>query len=531
MVLPPERITVKRRRDEEPVDALYIQPKKYRPSAIWKRIDHGGNDDAKAQYLLPTNIQTTHPQVYSNRTTDISYDGLFKSAAGAAATNSARLRPHPSSDSETRPRDQHGGACTKIASARFAGPMSEAGAADKARTAANDRAVTIAPRRFHLTTSDVPAYLSVRSQSPSGIQKKKRHRRGRLPVFVEKSTRDPTSIKAQRALASITREIQADGDDTKMTVGSSTSPPPRKRPIITAAENSRKAATVAVKRAEHKNKQNEMVKTGCSIDVPSDRWNYESEELAEQLYAIALEQTESQRARIGEAGGGGQQASLKFQPKPPRKPRRGHQVGQNTSSSPSTTTTTTTTAKVSGCAMVPNATGDEEGGSGDGADVLLEEGYAYDTYVRETTLSSSSLLSTMEQEEATPLGDIIKDNNHHHHHHNDTNNYNNNNHNSNTKIGLLVIAEDEESLWEDMFSGGGSETEEEGNSEDQEDENAEGYYGNDYPDDDDEDDDDDDDGCYRGGYYSDGGQISAEGSDDKDDFHSDQDPDPDTSYD
>ena len=281
-----------------------IQAKKYRPSAIWKRIDDG---EAKAQYALPTPVQTPPSR-------DLNAQPRFTTATCLKTAGSKYNADEPSKLSDTSNlsanarNEEHTDAISNSSEAY----ASDTRVIEKLRRGALASALVPGPRRFHLT-ENVSASLAPHSPSTNGVQKNKRQRKGDLAVFVEKATRNHSDVKAQRALESIGRQVKAQADDTKAEIEYNS---PRKRPITTAAENARKASTQD--KMVRRDMQNGITKTGQSIDTPSNQWDYSSEELAEQLHAFSLEQTAIQEIRTPHELG---RTNLKHRPKPP-KPRQ-----------------------------------------------------------------------------------------------------------------------------------------------------------------------------------------------------------------
>lgn len=262
------------------------------------------------------------------------------------------------------------------------------------------------PRRFHLSRKT----LSKSSpQSPSGHGVRK-HRRNDLAVFVEKA----------KKLLNISGAKQTTGTGAK----ESPTPQPakgflndfepnQKRPNASAAERVWRAENWS--KPVNTERSEEMIKkSGNSIDEPSDTWNYDSMELAEQLQQIALEEIQAQ---------GQETSSLnrnhgKIKPKAP-KPRQSKAQIQSDS----------------------EVEGQDKEDSSHSED---DDDYVFDTYVR------SSAQPTGISESTLPYVDALKNMDQGH-------------------VGILVIEEDEESLWETF--GENQESDPEWNSE-EEDENG-----------------------------------------------------------
>ncbi|KAL2050518.1 hypothetical protein ABVK25_009187 [Lepraria finkii] len=344
MALPPERITVKRRRDEDPVDALYIQQKKQRPSAVWRLADKEDAAPAYTELLPPSNpAKDPHPtldsstlpgpKVPSVKTTTHNEDSneskdaispLFQNGPPNSQTSS-QAEKHPPAVSINRPVRR------------------------TEKTQDFDRS-SPQPRRFHLTKAS-PLVSPPHLISKSSTRRSKKSRKIELAIFEESKEKLLESAQAHRNLEAKSFEsgVKEVGNDEK----TSAEEPPRKRPSATLEERKW--------RAENWNKPIEP-KHNTRTDLESDqkvelasKWNVESPEFAEQLQQIALQeiQAEEQRARVKSS-----HRQLETQPKPPK------------SRQP----------------IMQQAT---DVGSGDVAmtdsDVLDEESnYVFDTYVRST---------------------------------------------------------------------------------------------------------------------------------------------------
>ena len=169
-------------------------------------------------------------------------------------------------------------------------------------------------RMFHLINTPLPA--SSPFLAPRTIAQKHRDRRKKdLAVFAEK----PDLI----------RKAKLSGDIFKYSSGEprheyngekkdgSRFEQPRKRPNATAAERKWRTETWA-----NPPKPNAVTgnptRSAENINEPSNQWNYESAQLAEQLQEVALEEIHaSEEKRKGLCGSG----QLKVKPKPP-KPRQ-----------------------------------------------------------------------------------------------------------------------------------------------------------------------------------------------------------------
>ncbi|KAL8802048.1 MAG: hypothetical protein Q9182_004061 [Xanthomendoza sp. 2 TL-2023] len=305
MALPPERITVKRRRDEEPVDALFISHKKTRQTLVWNRLAAHDLNTEETHEPLPSDSQSTstaqfsHPQLPAIRTT-LPEDNF-------AASQAPRMPPwhHIAVNqvNENILNQAHRG--NKLAALPQVAPAETFPRLKKE------------PRKFlftQITTS--PRISSGRSPSVrhSGIQKsKKKQQHKEFAVFVER-THEKERSKSPTANASSVAEVS-----NKPPAGLATSPDlpstPRKRPLASSAERKWRAQTwkepleSKVKAAHDcEGPQIENATTDASVDA--------SLGLAWELHQFAVEETQASSG----TSGGKPKPVAKAKPKPP-KPR------------------------------------------------------------------------------------------------------------------------------------------------------------------------------------------------------------------
>ena len=172
-------------------------------------------------------------------------------------------------------------------------------------------------RTFHLIITPSPA--SSPFLAPKTIAQKHRDRRKKdLAVFAEK----PDLIRKAKLSGDILRHssgVPRQVYNGEKTDGSQLEQleQPRKRPNATAAERKWRTETWANPPKPNTVSEN-STKTAETISEPSNQWNYESTQLAEQLQEVALEEIHaSEEKRKGLSGSG----QLKIKPKPP-KPRQ-----------------------------------------------------------------------------------------------------------------------------------------------------------------------------------------------------------------
>ena len=166
-------------------------------------------------------------------------------------------------------------------------------------------------RKFHLIKNPSPLY-SPNLVSKSTAQQHRKIRGNGLAVFVERTE--------------ITRKAKRSGDVSRPSSGESRHlengeeidisqlEKPRKRPNATSVERKWRTENWANRRKSNEN----LIRRAENIDEPSNQWNYESIQLAEQLQEVALAEIHaSEEGAKGLSGG----RRLKVKPQSP-KPRR-----------------------------------------------------------------------------------------------------------------------------------------------------------------------------------------------------------------
>ncbi|RDW74694.1 Iwr1 domain-containing protein [Aspergillus mulundensis] len=436
MSLPPEQISIKRRREEEPVDTLYIQSELHQTKRrftdfVFQRVTVNAKT---APGNANTALAPTQRVVRSPR----SVSGLHQQTAIASGVSVPMVRA-TSPGAELREQKRIAAARQlaedKLKNALQSSPDPQTSettlpqkivAAPPALTVtASDEPVTVnaggasSIRRFQISKSGTP--MSPLRSTGGGVQKRRAD--GAVAVLVEKLRREPHSRRA-----SLVADAAARAD------GAAPHPQnthrPRKRPVVNQAEKKWRAERQGAITAA-KDHISQVLEKGAQSR--QSNWEEESDRLARQFEQIALEldaQTHSKQAP-GEARAAARPAGpkppLKYQPRTPNK-HRPH----------------------------PNWVPKHEDGS------ESEDDYVYDTYIRHP-LPDKGLID--------PLVDIDSDHEAWLRHHGIDS--------SRQDVGVIVITPEDEVYWEDFAEE--DDDEDRWDSEDG-DSNAENNPANDYPD-------------------------------------------------
>ncbi|KAL8785301.1 MAG: hypothetical protein Q9213_003446 [Squamulea squamosa] len=355
MSLPPERIAVKRRRDEEPVDALYIPYKKTKQTLVWNRISNDNLKNIEDHTLwsdrsrhIDTSLQP--PQIPTVRTTSPE-DGFVTLPAHRISSKHPTNLSQQTEEVISQAREGSKSGRSPINAHHLAIP----------RTARE-------PRKFHFTPTARSPSLRYSSVRHGGIQKTKKKQKKDFAVFVERTYEIGKS--RTRSLSGICltgKGYDPASDSVKPSDEPST---PRKRPLASPAERKWRAQTwkqplesTAEATFDHASSQ---VKAAVK-DEDSDA----SLGLAHELQQFALDETRATAQQPDTI----LKSALKFQPKPP-KPR----LTKKEACRPNPTD------KVHNDAMITNANGEDP------------NTFIIDVYVREAEhlagKSSSALSST-----------------------------------------------------------------------------------------------------------------------------------------
>ncbi|KAI9832663.1 MAG: hypothetical protein M1819_004248 [Sarea resinae] len=459
----PEKVRIKRKKDEEPVDSLYVQTehqqKKRRfTDFVFRRIQEDEDDVSFA-----SSIHSQSPKSPRNIKRAVSNQVRTGIPAIRTTLPGEELEEN---NGRAHATDRKGTASPSLTVESIPGPDRSMNASPALSTASSGFRSTTStgqPRRFHLHKSASAIFL--RGQAGSA-QKRKRGQKSEVAVLVEKDRqlRTPTSTLSLLGLPSRNppSEDKVDMSRKSPVVDSSQkgteadtvvqvsddkpiTTPARKRPLASAAEKrwreeNWKATTPS------KTDQRKFPETGQTIDSDPKHWDTNSLLLAEQLNQIVLDEFGgASKERSCEANEPvplpptrKAQSKLRVQPKVPIQRYRDRHP-----------------------APIPkNATPDPD--KMETTDDESETEYVYDTYVRHAENSSMDI-------DAPELAD--------------------------DKVGLLVITEEEHPVWE-AFASDDEEEEEDYNS-DEDDENAENYYGADYPEDEVASDDEQGEGAYH----------------------------------
>ena len=398
MAFPPERITVKRHRDEDPVDALCkscfilknstlycsliqadIEPKRNRPSALWKRADEGDREPRFAQPLPLagplSNAQLLTSTVSEAITSTAATPALIDHPTGRTEVT-PRLRQHVQPSHQEPP---HMG--IKSPASPITRPLRRS-EGNKESDESSPK-----PRNFHLSKNVSPRI------PPYAISKHRAHiqrdvRKDDLAMFMEKREEAPQSQHANKNTAAKVGESSWEDIDSGQSATESVSP--RKRPGVTAEERKWRATNWG--RPVEPEIHAERITESARTIEPFKNWDIESPELAEQLQQIAVNEIISEEARAAPGNG---HIRLKSQPRPP-KPRQ---------------------AKTQGAVDAGKIDVDMT----DSNDLEDDSMYVVDTYVR-------SIAHPTNTEDSDSYVDPLRG-------------FNQGN------IGILVIDEDEEDLW------------------------------------------------------------------------------------
>ncbi|KAH0843842.1 hypothetical protein FOPE_08841 [Fonsecaea pedrosoi] len=267
MSLPPERISVKRRRQEEPVEALYLE--------------HGNGPDKKRR-VTEFYFKRVQPNVIAPISQRVTSPQAVWSEPPAPGIPPIRLSS-PSDLKKDPKESRESPAEEDVATQEDCGKASENNAEDPGSSSAPPN--TPAPsqalqqtRRFHLTRH----LSSVLSPSVSGgIRKPKNFIRPPLATFVERHapifSHEQNPLYRQKPVDKVL-EIQRDDG-----VGVSESDRVTE-PTLEALKTSRRSTTSTFVQAGSRTARN-----GTSIRDHPSTWDLESDQLADELAALAME--------------------------------------------------------------------------------------------------------------------------------------------------------------------------------------------------------------------------------------------------
>ncbi|RAH75799.1 hypothetical protein BO86DRAFT_384369 [Aspergillus japonicus CBS 114.51] len=491
MSLPPEQINIKRRREEEPVDTLYIQSELHQTKRrftdfVFQRVQIKGHGPKgpTSEASSPSPLVSGQQRVI--RTPRSVSSGLPPSSTapadgvplvratspGAEFREERRLAAARREHDEKLKRALHSspGPSTPLSPARSRSPAPLDRAANPTAASSGHESPAASQqslRRFQISRSSTPINSTLRGTG-AGVQKRKGD--GPVAILVEKLRRKPHSRQASLVADAVAGAEGLDGvSGPGSGAGAKAAVRPRKRPVVNQAERKwreeRKSAISAAK--QHIS----QVLDQESQASHQRTWEDESERLAKELEQVALELDAEREVDMQHAGphshpsnigssssvGGGQPSSshsvgmpkppLKYQPRTPNKHRSTQKPGEGSSVQDPNSAAAATDA-------LPAEQDDDEESDGE---------YVYDTYIRKP-LPVSGMLTD-------PLANLELDHDAWFKQHGIDM--------TRQDIGVIVITQEDEEYWENFAEE--EEDEERWDSEDA-DSNAENNPANDYPD-------------------------------------------------
>ncbi|KAL5334537.1 hypothetical protein BJX70DRAFT_402510 [Aspergillus crustosus] len=442
MSLPPEQINIKRRREEEPVDTLYIQSELHQTKRrftdfVFQRVTINARSSPSDGFPSPSELGAGRRAIKSGGVPLV-----------RATSPGAELREEKRIVTARKQAEE------KLKNAIYSSPTSETAELNRptAVTLENDPAVNSAAsasaastgpdfpassptlssiRRFQISRSGTP--MSPLRSTGGGVQKRRAD--GALAILVEKLRCEPHSRRASMVADAATMR----GENTDSLAQGLTPIPPRKRPVVNQAEKKR--------RAEREGVISHILEK--ETQAQQSNGEAESDRLARQFEQIALElegemEVEPTTTKQHESSISTRPAipkhPLKYQPRTPNK----HRAIRSTSTEPNQETASKSSA-------VHKGDGDND------------EDYVYDTYIRRPLPERELLMD--------PLVSLDIDHEAWLRHHGIDS--------SRQDIGVIVITPEDEVYWEDFAED--EDDEDKWDSEDG-DSNAENNPANDYPD-------------------------------------------------
>ncbi|KAL4901906.1 hypothetical protein BDW74DRAFT_187111 [Aspergillus multicolor] len=429
MSLPPEQINIKRRREEEPVDTLYIQSELHQTKRrftdfVFQRVPVNaktatGNDLPNLSHIVPTqrvirsprSVSSLHQPKTTNKASGASVPLVRATSPGAelreqkriaAARKQAEDKLKNALQSSQGPQKSETILPQKSPAAPTSGGLVSS-APDARDTPASPVGGASSIRRFQISRSGTP--MGPLRSTGGGVQKRRAD--GAVAVLVEKLRREPHSRRA-----SLVADAAARADAGEFLVQGATPARPRKRPVVNQAEKKWRAERQEAITAA-KDHISQVLEKGAQSR--QSNWEEESDRLARQFEQIALEldaemEAEptgtNQYAAPSAARPAGPKPPLKYQPRTPNKHRAAPPAAEPEK------------------ANLP--TEHDDGGESD-------EDYVYDTYIRHP-LPDKGLID--------PLVDIDSDHEAWLRHRGIDS--------SRQDIGVIVITPEDEIYWEDF---------------------------------------------------------------------------------
>lgn len=297
MTLPPERITVKRRRDEEPVDALCtishrlsscdpltsvdFPPHKSRRTFVWNRVPDENPDYGSPKPVLPAAVI---PRIPTVRTTLPDEDYAQRPSASLATSRQGVANEVYGDTTKPSHRTTESIQTSPIQDTALTHLLQE-------------------PRKFHL------ARTSGTTRSPSvlhsGIQKSKKRHKGNLAIFVE---RTDLCEKSEPRKTQVTDPEESQNDQVAEPSRSLAQPSSaRKRPLASPPERAWRDQTWK-QSPQESNKEVPVARTE-KILTATDSLHLASQQ---QQFDLRVSQGEN------EAHGVHTRTRTQIKPKPPR---------------------------------------------------------------------------------------------------------------------------------------------------------------------------------------------------------------------
>ncbi|KAL2819897.1 hypothetical protein BDW59DRAFT_118759 [Aspergillus cavernicola] len=382
MSLPPEHINIKRRREEEPVDTLYIQSELHQTKRrftdfVFQRVTVDASNATQSSSSSPSRSTAAQRTIRNPRSVSSLHVSKTTNSVGGgvpsvrATSPGAELREakkiaaarkdaedklkNAVYSSPTPPKPEPKKSMT-VTQKKDAAPSDEA-VVSSTSSRRGSRASSVGPtpsiRRFQISRTSTPQG-PLRSTG-GGVQKRRAD--GAVAVLVEKLRREPHSRQASMVADAVVAGVK-DGSLTQ----EATLARPRKRPVVNQAEKNwrdeRQGAISAAK--EHISQVLEK-----EAQAHQSNWDDESDRLAHQFEQIALELDREMEAVPTGTSKDLPPAAVTHptMPKPPLK-HQPRTPNKHRAAAPAATTESK---------QEPSAA--EEGGDSDGD-------YVYDTYIR-----------------------------------------------------------------------------------------------------------------------------------------------------
>ncbi|KAL4885330.1 hypothetical protein BJY04DRAFT_146185 [Aspergillus karnatakaensis] len=461
MSLPPEQINIKRRREEEPVDTLYIQSELHQTKRrftdfVFQRVTVNARGAPQSGSPGPSALGAAQRAIRSPRSVSNIHLPKSTNTAGsgvplvratspgaeireekrlAAARKQAEEKLENAIYSSPAPEKTNSGKVTAVTS-EIERPAKSAALAPAASTVSDSSAssTAVAPsiRRFQISRTGTP--ITPLRSSGGGVQKRRAD--GAVAILVEKLRREPHSRRASMVADAAVMQ----GEEMSQAL---TPARPQKRPVVNQAEKKWRAERQGAISAAKEHISQTLEK---EAQAHQSNWEAESDRLAKQFEQIALElegemEVEPTNTAQHQPSPAIRSAipkpTLKYQPRTPNKHRAARSV-------------------------LPEGS-QENAGKTSAVHEDNDEDYVYDTYIRRP-LPSRGLL-------ADPLVDLEVDQEAWLRHHGIDS--------IRQDIGVIVITSEDEVYWEDFAEE--EDDEDRWDSEDG-DSNAENNPANDYPD-------------------------------------------------